>query len=81
MVSIYESFVNGDLAAAEAAQESIASLRACFKFGNPNTIVKTAVRFLGHDVGFCRRPFYQLSEEGIAALKAVLVENEAKGMH
>ena len=80
MVSIYEHFVRGDLAAAETAQESIASFRACFKFGNPNTIVKTAVRLLGHDVGFCRRPFHQLSDEGIAALKAVLAENEAKGM-
>lgn len=80
MVSIYEHFVSGDLAVAEAAQESIASFRACFKFGNPNTIVKTAVRLLGYDVGFCRRPFHQLSDEGIAALKAVLAENEAKGM-
>ena len=80
MVSIYEHFLRGDLTAAETAQESIASFRACFKFGNPNTIVKTAVRLLGHDVGFCRRPFHQLSDEGIAALKAVLAENEAKGM-
>jgi len=80
MVSIYEHFVHEDVAAAEAAQQSIASFRACFKCGNPNTIVKTAVRLLGHDVGFCRRPFNQLSDEGIAALKAVLAENEAKGM-
>jgi len=80
MVSIYEFFVKGDLAAAEAAQESIASFRACFQFGNPNTIVKTAVRLLGYDVGLCRRPFHQLSDEGIAALKSVLAENEAKGM-
>jgi len=80
MVSIYAHYANGDLAVAEAAQESIASFRACFKFGNPNTIVKTAVRLLGYDVGFCRRPFHQLSDEGIAALQAVLAENEAKGM-
>ncbi len=80
MVSIYEYFQAGDLAAATAAQESIASFRACFKFGNPNTIVKTAVRLLGYEVGLCRRPFSQLSEEGIAALRAVLAENEEKGM-
>ncbi|HWQ98662.1 MAG TPA: 4-hydroxy-tetrahydrodipicolinate synthase [Clostridia bacterium] len=80
MVSIYEHFVSGDLIAAETAQESIASFRACFKYGNPNTIVKTSVRLLGYDVGFCRRPFNQLSDEGIAALNAVLTENEAKGM-
>ena len=80
MVSIYEYFQAGDLAAANAAQESIASFRACFKFGNPNTIVKTAVRLLGYEVGRCRRPFSQLSEEGIAALRTVLAENEEKGM-
>lgn len=80
MVSIYEHFVRDDLDAARTAQESIASFRACFKFGNPNTIVKTAVRLLGYDVGFCRRPFHQLSDEGVAALKTVLAKNEAKGM-
>lgn len=80
MVSIYEHFVRGELDAAQAAQESIASFRACFKYGNPNTIVKTAVRLLGYDVGYCRRPFHQLSEEGIAALKIVLTENVTKGM-
>jgi len=80
MVSIYEHYMRGDLDAARTAQESIASFRACFKYGNPNTIVKTAVRLLGYDVGFCRRPFHQLSDEGVAALKVVLAENEAKGM-
>ena len=44
-------------------------------------IVKTAVRLLGYDVGPCRAPFNQVPEEGIEALKKVLAENEAKGMH
>lgn len=46
MVAIYEKFKAGDLEGAQAAQDAIASFRACFKYGNPNTIVKTAVGLL-----------------------------------
>ena len=52
-----------------------------FKYGNPNTVVKTAVALLGYDVGKCRAPFNQLPEEGVAALRQVLRENAEKGMH
>ena len=65
----------------QAAQDAIASFRACFKYGNPNTIVKTAVGLLGYPVGKCRKPFYSMSEEGVAALKAVLEENKRNGMN
>lgn len=78
--SIYDLFQAGKLEEAEEAQDSIASLRAVFKYGNPNTIVKTAVALLGYNVGKCRAPFNQLPEEGIEALKKVLAENTAKGM-
>jgi 4-hydroxy-tetrahydrodipicolinate synthase len=71
----------GKIEEAKAANESIQSFRACFKYGNPNTIVKTATRLLGYDVGPCRAPFNQVPEEGIQALKNVLNENAAKGMH
>ena len=81
MVAIYERFKAGDLEGAQAAQDAIASFRACFKYGNPNTIVKTAVGLLGYPVGKCRKPFYSMSEEGIAALKAVLEENKKNGMN
>lgn len=80
MVGIYNSFMAGDLEKAQQYQDSIASFRACFKYGNPNTVVKTAVSLLGHPVGPCRAPFNRLSAEGIAALKNVLAENQAKGM-
>ena len=40
MVAIYRRFLAGDLAGAEEAQSSIANIRACFKFGNPNTVTK-----------------------------------------
>ena len=80
MTSIYNCFMAGDLEKAREYQDSIASFRACFKYGNPNTIVKLAVALLGYDVGPCRAPFNQLPEEGLAALEQVLKENADKGM-
>ncbi len=80
MASIYENFLKGDLEAAEKAQNSIASFRAVFKYGNPNTIVKKAVALLGWPVGDCRRPFNDLCGEGMEQLKAVLEENRKLGM-
>ena len=51
MASIYNLFMEGKIEEAKAANESIQSFRACFKYGNPNTVVKTAVALLGYDVG------------------------------
>jgi len=79
--SIYELFKAGKLDEAKKAQDSIASFRAVFKFGNPNTIVKKAVSLLGYPVGDCRRPFNYLCEEGLEELKRVLKENAEKGMN
>jgi 4-hydroxy-tetrahydrodipicolinate synthase len=80
MASIYDLFMEGKIEEAKAANASIQSLRGCFKYGNPNTIVKTAVSLLGYNVGKCRAPFNQVPEEGIKALRKVLEENAAKGM-
>jgi len=80
MASIYDYFKAGDMENARKAQDSIRSFRACFKFGNPNTIVKTAVNLLGYPVGKCRAPFNQVPTEGVDALKTVLAENQALGM-
>ena len=79
--SIYNLFKEGKIEEAEAAQESIASFRAVFKYGNPNTVVKKAVKMLGYPVGDCRRPFNYLCDEGVEALAKVLEENKAKGMN
>ena len=79
--SIYDLFKAGKIEEAEAAQESIASFRAVFKYGNPNTVVKKAVAMLGYPVGECRSPFNYLCDEGVEALKKVLEENKAKGMN
>lgn len=80
MASIYDCYMKGDWEKAKEYQDSIASFRGCFKYGNPNTVVKTAVALLGYNVGKCRAPFNQLPEEGIEALKKVLKENADKGM-
>lgn len=76
VASIYDYFVAGDVAKAEAAQEAISKIQRVFKFGNPNTIIKKAVALMGHPVGDCRRPFNYLCDEGIQELKAVLKETE-----
>ena len=76
VASIYDSFVAGDVAKAEAAQEAISKIQRVFKCGNPNTIIKKAVALMGHPVGDCRRPFNYLCDEGVEALKAVLKETE-----
>lgn len=80
MAQIYNRFVAGDLEGARRAQDAIRSFRNCFKYGNPNTIVKTAVGLLGYPVGKCRAPFNQVPQEGIEALRKVLAENKAAGM-
>lgn len=80
MSSIYDHFVAGEWQAAQDAQDAIASFRACFRYGNPNTVVKEAVRLLGYDVGACRKPFDALPAEGVQAIIKVLDENREKGM-
>ena len=80
MTAIYERFMAGDLEGARKAQDSIRSFRDCFKYGNPNTIVKTAVAMLGYPVGKCRAPFNQIPPQGIEAIQKVLDENRSLGM-
>ena len=81
LASIYDRFTAGDLEGAQQAQDAIAALQTVFKFGNPNTIIKKAVALLGYPVGDCRRPFSYVPEEGIEALKQVLADVAAKGLH
>ena len=72
MVAIYEKWLAGDIAGARVAQDAIRPFRNCFRFGNPNTIVKAATAMLGYPVGKCRAPFNGLSDEGVAAVQAAL---------
>ncbi|MCD7965237.1 MAG: 4-hydroxy-tetrahydrodipicolinate synthase [Clostridiaceae bacterium] len=80
MTAIYDRFQSGDLEGARKAQDSIRSFRDCFQYGNPNTIVKTAVAMLGYPVGKCRAPFDQISQQGIEAIRRVLDENQRAGL-
>ena len=80
LVRIYECFVAGDIPAAREAQDAIRPFRNCFRYGNPNTIVKTAAAMLGHPVGPCRAPFSSLSQEGVDAVAAVLQEMTGRGI-
>lgn len=68
MVSIYQNYVKGDMGAAKAAQSSIAPIRDCFKYGNPNSIVKCATNLIGQPVGPCRAPFGMVSEDAKKAI-------------
>lgn len=81
MTAIYERFMQGDLEGAREAQDSIRSFRDCFKYGNPNTIVKTAVAMLGYPVGKCRAPFDRISPEGLEAIRRVIEENREAGLN
>ena len=71
-VGIYESWKAGELAKAGELQDSIAPIRACFRHGNPNTIVKAALNLAGHPVGPCRAPFKVLSDAAVADITAAL---------
>lgn len=68
MVSIYQNYVKGDIETAKAAQSSIAPIRDCFKYGNPNSIVKCATNLIGQPVGPCRAPFGMVSEDAKKAI-------------
>ena len=80
MVGIHEAWRAGDEAKAQEFQDSIANLRAVFKHGNPNTVVKIATRLLGYEVGQCRAPFNRLPEFAVEELKGVLNEDAARGI-
>lgn len=80
MVAIYEQWKNGNIAEARKAQDAIRPFRNCFRFGNPNTIVKAATAMLGYPVGKCRAPFNGLSEEAMAAVKDALTLLSSQGV-
>ena len=81
MVEIYEAFEAGDMERAKKVQDSIRIFRNCFKYGNPNTLVKLAAGLLGNPVGPCRRPFSKITPEGMDALKKTLETCKANGLH
>lgn len=81
MVEIYEAFTAGDFERAKRVQDSIRIFRNCFKYGNPNTIIKIAAGLLGNPVGPCRKPFSTLTGQGMEELKKTLEVCKANGLH
>lgn len=81
MVEIYEAFAAGDMERAKKVQDSIRIFRNCFRFGNPNTIVKLAAGLLGDPVGPCRRPFCRITDQGMTELKKTIEFCKANGLH
>jgi len=77
LVAVYELWKAGDFAKAKAAQDSIRDIRDCFKFGNPNTIVKITANLLGHNVGPCRAPFHISDPKVAQEIDKVLKEKYA----
>lgn len=72
MVSIYRYWEAGDFENAKKAQDSIRPIRDCFRFGNPNSIVKRAANLIGQPIGPCRKPFGMVSKEADDAITETL---------
>ncbi|MDO5083146.1 MAG: 4-hydroxy-tetrahydrodipicolinate synthase [Arachnia propionica] len=81
IVSIHREWSAGNLAAARAAQDAIRPLRLAQRHGNPNTIMKLAANLAGFDLGPCRAPFNQVSEEAVREVEQVLEACRAAGIH
>ena len=81
MASIYDWFCRGRFGKAQEYQASIASFRACFKYGNPNTVVKTAVALLGYDVGNAAHRSTSSRKKALPRCGRCFVRNAEKGMH
>ncbi len=77
MVRIYESWQAGDIVDAERVQAMVNPIRATFKMGNPNSIVKRAVNLLGYAAGPAREPVNIDSPEIDAAIKEALRQTDA----
>jgi 4-hydroxy-tetrahydrodipicolinate synthase len=72
VVDIYESYANGDLEAALAAQERLAPLRLAFSLGTFPVVVKEALDLVGIAAGPARSPVGPLGPDQREALKAVI---------
>lgn len=72
MVSIYKYWKDGDFEKAKEAQDSIRPIRDCFRFGNPNSIIKKATNLIGQPVGPCRKPFHLVSQQAEEEIKKTI---------
>jgi 4-hydroxy-tetrahydrodipicolinate synthase len=71
-VDIYESFANGDLAAAREFQARLHPVRMAMSLGTGNGAVKEAMALIGHPAGPNRHPIAPLGDEKRAKLRSIL---------
>ena len=74
VVSIYEHFIAGDLAAAREAQFKLAPLRMAFSLASFPAVIKEALNLLGLNVGKIIRPNTGCSAANLEKLRKVLLE-------
>lgn len=74
ILSVYDSFMQGDIRAAHEAQvKANNAIEAVLKYGVlPSS--KALLALNGYDCGLCREPFAPLGEEAIEALRALRVD-------
>lgn len=71
-VSIYESFIKGDIKTALEAQYELAPLRIAFGLGTFPVIMKESLKLLGMDSGDCIKPVGKISNENRKKLYDIL---------
>ena len=74
VVSIYERFIEGDLAGARQAQDALAPLRLAFSWGTFPVVIKEALDLMGMEAGPSRAPVGVMPAEKREQLKRVLQE-------
>ena len=72
MVDIYQNYLKGDMEKAREAQNAISRIRECFKYGNPNSVVKCATNLIGQPVGPCRKPFGILPQDAVEGIRETI---------
>jgi 4-hydroxy-tetrahydrodipicolinate synthase len=71
-VGVYESFLKGDMAAAQELQSRLHPIRMAMSLGTGNGAVKEALMLMGRSCGPNRSPIGPLSAEKKAKLRAIL---------
>lgn len=71
-VSIYENYLNGNMEAAQEAQDDIEALRAVLKLGTIPSVLKKSVELAGIPVGPARFPVAGLEDEAVSKIKDML---------
>jgi dihydrodipicolinate synthase/N-acetylneuraminate lyase len=71
-VGMYEAFVRGDLAAAQAMQARLHPVRLAMSLGTGNGAIKEGMAVLGRGAGPSRSPVSPLSADKRVKLKEIL---------